>query len=160
HSGSEGLSMAGSGGENDDEITGINVTPLVDITLVLLIIFMMTASYIVTPAIQVDLPKAANSEEVVQSTLALVLTKEARMFFNNSEASEDTLKAFIRSERRKGLELQAVIAADASVQHGKVVHLIDVVKGEGVIKFALNTAADFSAPTEAPTPVAPEAPKP
>ena len=56
--------MAAQAANDDEMITGINVTPLVDITLVLLIVFMMTASYIVSPAIKVELPKAATAESV------------------------------------------------------------------------------------------------
>lgn len=136
--------MASSASEDEDAITSINVTPLVDITLVLLIIFMMTASYIVAPAIKVELPKAATAEPVVQSMLALVITKEGDLFLNNVKTSEDELRTFIRSERTNGKDLEAIIAADASVQHGRVVRLIDVIKQEGVVKFAINTEADFS----------------
>src|SRR5215813_12848322 len=91
--------------DDDDVITGINVTPLVDITLVLLIIFMMTASYIVSPAIKVELPKAATAESVVQSMLALVLTREGDLFLNNTRATDDELRAFIRNEQKKGKDL-------------------------------------------------------
>jgi biopolymer transport protein ExbD len=136
--------MAGAARDDDDAITSINVTPLVDITLVLLIIFMMTASYIVTPAIKVELPKAATAETVVQSMLALVLTREGDLFLNNVRASDDELRAFIRKERGEGKDLEAIIAADASVRHGRVVQLIDLIKQEGVVKFALNTEASFS----------------
>jgi biopolymer transport protein ExbD len=136
--------MAGAAKDDDDAITGINVTPLVDITLVLLIIFMMTASYIVSPAIKVELPKSTTAEPVVQSMLALVLTREGDLFLNNTRASDDELRAFIRNEQKKGKELEAIIAADASVRHGRVVQLIDLIKSEGVVKFALNTEASFS----------------
>jgi biopolymer transport protein ExbD len=139
--------MAAAQDDDEDAITGINITPLVDIILVLLIVFMMTASYIVTPAIEINLPKAANAEAALQSTLALVISKEGQLYVNNRPASDDDLRRFIRAERAKyGEELQAVIAADAAVQHGRVVGLIDLVKGEGVVKFALNTQAEFSAP--------------
>src|SRR5689334_20767281 len=117
--------MAAAGGDDDEAITSINVTPLVDITLVLLIIFMMTASYIVTPAIKVELPKAATAESVVQSMLALVLTREGDLFLNNAPTSDDALRAFIRKEKSEGKDLEAIIAADASVRHGRVVGLID-----------------------------------
>lgn len=132
--------------DNDDGITDINITPLVDIILVLLIIFMMTASYIVTPAIEVNLPKAANAEETKQTQLSLVISKEGRLFLNNREVSDDELRRWIQAERAKGEQLEAVIAADASVSHGRVVGLIDLVKGEGILKFAINTESDFSAP--------------
>lgn len=136
--------MAAAQGDDEDAITSINVTPLVDITLVLLIIFMMTASYIVTPAIKVELPKAASSDSVVQSMLALVLTREGDLFLNNTKTSDDELRAFIRKSRGEGKDLEAIIAADASVRHGRVVGLIDLIKGEGIVKFAINTEADFS----------------
>ena len=136
--------MAAQQSDDDEAITSINVTPLVDIVLVLLIIFMMTASYIVTPAIEVELPKAANAESAVQSTLALVLTREGDLFLNNVKSGDEELRAFIRRERASGKEPEAIIAADASVPHGRVVRLIDLIKGEGVVKFAINTEADFS----------------
>ena len=142
--------MAASQGEDDDAITSINVTPLVDITLVLLIIFMMTASYIVSPAIKVELPKAASAESVVQSVLALVLTREGDLFLNNAKTNDDDLRAFIRNEKQSGRDLEAIIAADASVRHGRVVQLIDLIKTEGIIKFAINTEADFSSSSQKP----------
>ena len=130
--------------DSDDEITGINVTPLVDIVLVLLVIFMMTASFIVAPAIHVDLPKAASGEETPQSTLSLVLTKDGALYLNNTLVQPDDVRRYIRGQREGGKELQAVIAADGNVIHAKVIGLIDLIKTEGVTSFAINTDADFS----------------
>jgi biopolymer transport protein ExbD len=143
--------MAAQAEDDDDAITGINVTPLVDIVLVLLIIFMMTASYIVTPAIRVDLPKAQTAEPVVQSTLALVITREGDVFLDNKKVSDGDIRGFIRAERQSGKELEAIIAADAAIRHGRVVQLIDLIKSEGIVKFALNTQADFTSPQAEPT---------
>jgi biopolymer transport protein ExbD len=128
----------------DDEITGINVTPLVDVTLVLLVVFMVTASYIVAPAIKVELPKASTSEATPQSTLSLVLTREGTLYLNNAPVQPEDVRAFVRAQRARGAELQAVLAADAAVPHGRVVAVIDLIKSEGVTGFALNTDADFS----------------
>lgn len=130
--------------DSDDEITGINVTPLVDITLVLLIIFMMTASFIVAPAIHVDLPKASTAEATPQSTLSLVLTRQGALYLNNAVVQPDDVRRYIRAEQARGKELQAVLAADAQVQHGRVVAVIDLVKSEGVTSFALDTESNFS----------------
>jgi biopolymer transport protein ExbD len=132
---------------DDDEITGINVTPLVDITLVLLIVFMMTASFIVAPAIHVDLPKAATAEPTPQSTLSLVLTRQGTLYLNNTLCELEDVRRYIRTERARGKELQAVLAADAQVTHGRVVGVIDLVKSEGVTSFALNTDAEFTSET-------------
>lgn len=131
--------MAASQQNNDDEmITGINITPLVDIVLVLLIIFMVTATFIVTPSIKVDLPKAATGDATPTSNLALVLDKSGTIYLNGRPASEDEIKAFIRSEMAADKQVQAIISADKSASHGSVIHLIDIVKTEGVTKFAIN----------------------
>lgn len=131
--------MAASQQNNDDEmITGINITPLVDIVLVLLIIFMVTATFIVTPSIKVDLPKAATGDATPTSNLALVLDKSGAIYLNGQPASEDEIKAFIRSELAAEKQVQAIISADKAASHGSVIHLIDLVKTEGVTKFAIN----------------------
>jgi biopolymer transport protein TolR len=135
--------MAGAAAD-EDEITGINVTPLVDIVLVLLIIFMMTASYTVAPAIRVELPKASTGEPTEQSTLSLVLTREGALYLNNTRVEADEVRRYIREQRAAGKDLQAVVAADAQVIHGRVVGLIDLIRAEGVSQFALNTDDQFT----------------
>src|SRR5690348_4371841 len=129
----------GGGDEPGGMIVDINVTPLVDITLVLLIIFMVTASLIVNPGIKVDLPKAASGTETTKSTLALTLNKEGVLFLNGERSSDEGVVRFIGSELPKNPELQAIIAADKVVPHGDVIHVIDLVKRSGVHKFAIST---------------------
>lgn len=126
---------------NDDGpqmISGINVTPLVDITLVLLIIFMVTATYITSGGIKVELPKAASGTEQTKSTLALTLTKDGTLFLNGEKASDDAVIRFIGETLPRTPDLQAIIAADRVVPHGDVVHVIDLVKRAGVRRFAIN----------------------
>ncbi|HVZ75579.1 MAG TPA: biopolymer transporter ExbD [Polyangia bacterium] len=134
--------MAGGANFNDDDgggmIVGINVTPLVDITLVLLIIFMVTASYIVSPAIKVDLPKAASGSDQTKTTLAVTIAKDGQVYLNGERSSDAGIVAYINGELPKNPELQAIIAADKAVSHGDVIHVIDLVKRSGVHKFALN----------------------
>ena len=129
-------------GTGDDDpgpmIVNINVTPLVDITLVLLIIFMVTASYIVSRAIHVDLPKAASGTEQQKTSLGLTLTKDGTLFLNGAPSNDEAVLGFIGGELPRNPELQALIAADRSVPHGDVVHLIDIVKRAGVRRFAIN----------------------
>ena len=139
--------MAGGAGpcDGDDDpgrmITDINVTPLVDITLVLLIIFMVTTSYIVNPSIKVDLPKAATGSDQARTTLGLTLTKDGSLYLNGDKTDDNGVARFIATELPKNPELQAVIAADKVVPHGSVVHIIDLVKRAGVRKFAINVEA-------------------
>jgi len=124
--------------DDSDMIVDINVTPLVDITLVLLIIFMVTASYIVQPALRVELPRAATGEDTVKTTLALQLEKDGALSLNGAHATEDDVRSFIAKALPVKPDLQAVIAADKAVSHGQVVHLIDVVRQAGVHRFAIS----------------------
>jgi biopolymer transport protein ExbD len=118
-------------------ITDINVTPLVDIMLVLLIIFMLTAHLIAKQAIEVQLPKAAQSTEVEATTLAVTLTREGRMLMNGVETSPAGLRAAVRAAVAKDPKAQVIIAGDKNVSHGRVVWVLDVVKSLGVTQFAI-----------------------
>ena len=145
---------SGSDNFNGDDggpqmIAGINVTPLVDITLVLLIIFMVTATYIASGGIKIDLPKAASGTEQTKSTLALTLTKDGTLFLNGEKSSDAAVAKFIGDSLPRTPDLQAVIAADRVVSHGDVVHVIDLVKRAGVRRFAINVDP---AATAAPPP--------
>ena len=141
--------MAGSAQDNDEEITGINVTPLVDVVLVLLIIFMVTANFIVRETVEVDLPRAANGGETVQGLVNVVLDKEGKFFFDGTEMTEQQLEAKVAEAVAKDKDTRAIISADQSIPYGRVMRLIDVVKGQGIAKFALNIEKDV-APAAAP----------
>jgi len=140
--------MAGGANEDDDEITGINVTPLVDIVLVLLIIFMVTANFIVRETVEVDLPRAANGGETVQGLVNVVIDKDGKLFFDGE------LQRKVSEAVAKDKDTRAIISADQSLPYGRVMRLIDVVKGQGIAKFALNIQKD-AAPTPAASPAAP-----
>ncbi|HWE24104.1 MAG TPA: biopolymer transporter ExbD [Myxococcales bacterium] len=134
--------MAVPAQDEDEAITGINVTPLVDITLVLLIIFMVTASYIVKQTIEVELPRAAHGGETVNKTFALVVTKEGKTFLNGVETDDAGLVATVQAARSRGEDVQALVGADKNATHGMVTHLLDVLKGAGVVRFAIQIEAE------------------
>lgn len=125
-------------GGDDDIVAEINVTPMVDIMLVLLIIFMVTSSYITKAAIEVDLPKAAAGGDAVESTLNVIITKDGKLLLDGKDTTLDGITAFIKTEIKANPKLQAVIAADKGVPYGEVMKVIDVVKVNGVKSFALN----------------------
>ncbi|MCI0671870.1 MAG: biopolymer transporter ExbD [Myxococcaceae bacterium] len=141
--------MAGSVQDSDEEISGINVTPLVDVVLVLLIIFMVTANFIVRETVEVDLPRAANGGETVQGLVNVVMDKDGKLFFDGAEVDEAGLTERVKVALAKDKETRAIISADQSIDYGRVMHLIDVVKGEGIAKFALNIQKS-AAPTPTP----------
>jgi biopolymer transport protein ExbD len=137
--------MASSRSDGDEGLfAAINVTPLVDITLVLLIIFMVAAPLIVTsPSIKVALPQAVTAEATKASTLVLSLQREPsgsgyKLFSNGKETDERSIRAAVPGMVKNNPELQAVIAADKGIAYGDVMHIVDVVRELGVTKFALN----------------------
>ncbi|MBU0550076.1 biopolymer transporter ExbD [Myxococcota bacterium] len=132
--------MAGGslGGDEDGGIVGINVTPLVDIMLVLLIIFMVASTYIVKESIEVDLPKAATGGETLDTTLSLILKTGGQIYLNGESITPDKLAAECRRQSAKDPKIQAMIAADKTTPHGEVVELIDLIRQNGVVTFAIN----------------------
>ena len=125
-------------GDEGGMISGINVTPLVDITLVLLIIFMVTATYIVRQAIQIDLPRAANAGESTGTTLAVMLTRDGDIYLDGRKRDETALRDAAREAAAKDKDTRVIISADKNALHGAVVHVLDLIKGEGIAKFAIN----------------------
>jgi biopolymer transport protein ExbD len=119
-------------------IVGINVTPMVDVVLVLLVIMMVSATYIVAQSLKVELPKTATSDESVASTTAVTLTKDRRILFNQVPVSEPELRGKLQSASAGNPEVSLIVSADRDVPHGDVVHVIDVAKLAGITKFAIN----------------------
>ncbi|MEZ4394045.1 MAG: biopolymer transporter ExbD [Polyangiales bacterium] len=138
----------GGGSSSDDEgaITGINVTPFVDIALVLLIIFMVTAKYIVTPqTIPVDLPRASSSGPTQVTAMAISVNQNGDIFVDGRAVNEDGLLAYARQKKSENPEVRAIIAADQRVPHGRVVRVIDIVRRAQVAKFAIQTQPEVAA---------------
>ena len=132
--------MAGNGGGSDDDdlISGINVTPLVDVVLVLLIIFMVTATYIVRASIKVELPRTAQGGEAAGAILSVVLTRDGQIYLDGVRRTEEELVALTRTAVERDREARALISADKGALHGSVVRVIDLVRGAGVTRFAIH----------------------
>lgn len=127
-----------SGGDDDDLISGINVTPLVDVVLVLLIVFMVTATYIVRAAIEVELPRVAQGGESTGTLLSVVLTRDGATYLDGVRRSDAELAERTREAVAKDRDARVLISADKGALHGAVVHAIDVVRGAGATRFAIH----------------------
>jgi biopolymer transport protein ExbD len=119
-------------------IVGINVTPLVDVTLVLLIIMMVSATYIVSQALKVELPKTASSDESVKKTYVVTIAKDGALLYNGKPVTHAELPAKFRAARKEDKDPNLVVTADVAALHGDVVGVIDAAKVEGISKFAIN----------------------
>jgi biopolymer transport protein ExbD len=126
---------------SDESITGINVTPLVDVVLVLLVVLMVTATYLASRAIPVDLPKGKTGEATT-APLTVSLTKAGSLYVDGVPNSEAQLREKLAEARRADPELRAVIAADGAVAHRQVIRVIDLLRQEHVDHFAINVDAD------------------
>lgn len=116
--------------------SGINVTPLVDIMLVLLVIFMVTAKLIVSQTMPMDLPKAATGGEQ-QIVFSVAVNAKGEIQVDNSPVKTDAeLLTLARRARTSNGEVRAVIRADAALSHGRVVRVMDLLKQGGIGKIA------------------------
>ena len=140
--------MAGSGtGRRRGIIAEINVTPLVDIMLVLLIIFMLTAHLLTAQAIQIELPRASQSTALPPTTLAITLKASGEIFLNDQPVTPQALRDAIKASVAKDPRTQAIIAGDKNVSHGRVVWVLDTVKAFGITQFAIQIdPAQITAP--------------
>jgi biopolymer transport protein ExbD len=129
--------MARSSGQDDDGlISGINVTPLVDVTLVLLIIFMVTAKIIVSSGMPMDLPKAASGEQV-QTVFSVELFSDGKTRVDSDVvANDEAVGGLAKTAKAKNKDLRAVVRADKKVDWGRVVHVLDLLRKSGVVKIA------------------------
>jgi len=133
--------MAAGALESDEAITGINVTPLVDITLVLLIIFMVTTKIVLNQAVPLDLPKAATGTSDVQVVFSIVLAVDGRTLVDGRlVTNDDAILSLARDAQSQHPDLRAVIKADSAVTHGRVIHVLDLLKQAHVAKIAFGVS--------------------
>jgi biopolymer transport protein ExbD len=133
--------MAGTltgGGGRTRTIAAINVTPLVDVVLVLLVILMVASTYIVAQTLKVQLPKAHATDGTADKPSTVQLTRDGRLRWNEKDVSDAELPSRVKAAVMADPEMSLVLSADKEVQHGRVVHVMDVAKMAGVTKFAIN----------------------
>ena len=123
-------------------IAGINVTPLVDVVLVLLIILMVSSTYIVAQSLKVQLPKSHATDGTAEKPATVTLLKSGGLRWNDKDATEDEVQKGLKAAFDADPDTNLVVSADREVQHGRVVHLLDLAKLAGITKFAINVQAE------------------
>lgn len=148
--------MAGGASSDDDDglISAINVTPLVDVVLVLLIIFMVTARIIHSQGLPMDLPQAAKGD-AIQTIFSVELSLDGKTVVDSELVdSDEAVTELAQKGRAKNPDLRAVIRADKKVEHGRVIHVLDLLKRAGIAKIAFAVSpgpgAGDPAPVKAP----------
>jgi biopolymer transport protein TolR len=133
------MAMSGSGGGGGAMLTEINVTPLVDVMLVLLIIFMVTAPMLQT-GVDVDLPEAkAQTIPDDEGKLILTVTKDKRMFLGKMQIPFDDVEKILRGNAKLNADHELYLHADKALLYGDVVKIMAAVKQAGVDKLGMVT---------------------
>lgn len=132
--------MAGPIGSGNDDapIAEINVVPLVDIILVVLIIFMVTAPLVLKPTIDINLPKAASGDESPPTPLNIAVAPDGTLNLNGQPATIPEITAFAAKMVAEKPDTAAILQADKSVTLEKLTEIIDVVKSAGVKRVAFS----------------------
>jgi biopolymer transport protein ExbD len=137
--------MAGTisaGGRRGGMISGINVTPLVDVVLVLLIILMVSSTYIVAQTMKVQLPKAKSTDGQAEKPVTVVVQKTGALLLDDKPASEAQIRERLVAAVAADADANVVVSADKETQHGAVVHIMDLCKEAGVVKFSINVQSE------------------
>ena len=118
-------------------ISAINVTPFVDVVLVLLVIFMVTAPIIAKDILKIKLPKTESNDGKALSQLGVSINKDGQILINGQLASEEMLRDQVHQALKSDPETQAIISADVESAYGNVAKVIDIIKSAGLSHFAL-----------------------
>jgi len=119
-------------------IAAINVTPLVDVVLVLLVILMVASTYIVAQTLKVQLPRAHSTDGTAEKTTKVEIMKDGKLRWNEEWIAERALAAKMKDAVAADPEMSLVVSADKETKHGQVVHVLDLAKIAGITKFAIN----------------------
>lgn len=123
--------------DNDGIVSGINVTPLVDIMLVLLIVFMVTAHFVADSGLKINLPKAASADGAATPSLTVSLNQNGEIFLLERKVDSNGLKANLEREAKLNPGVRVMLAADQTLPYRDIVAMLDLVKQAGVTRVAL-----------------------
>jgi biopolymer transport protein ExbD len=118
----------------------LNVTPLIDVLLVLIIFFLMATTFVLAPGIKVDLPQASAVHQAQENDALVVITQDGTVYYQDQPVDLQALQATLSQARQQQPELRLVIRADKGVAHGRVVEVMDTAKVAGVDRLAISTA--------------------
>lgn len=129
--------MAANFDPNSDEgINDINITPFVDVVLVLLVIFMVTAPMMVKESLNIKLPKAESADRSEPAQLGIAINSNGQILLNGKIVNTETLLIESQLAHADNAKVQALISADKAATHGDVIKVLDIVKKAGIDNFA------------------------
>jgi biopolymer transport protein ExbD len=128
------------GSENNDDgiISNINITPMVDVILVLLVIFMVTANFLKKESININLPKVAASDANIKESTQVALTRDGKFFLEGRTVTEEALVADLSREAKYRPNMRVTLSADENLSYGTVSRIMGVLRKCGITKIALS----------------------
>lgn len=124
---------------HDKLVSEINITPLTDVMLVLLVIFMVTTPLIMTESFKVKLPKAVSSTSETGKGVIIAVNEAGEINLNGKLLAADGLSEALRAEFQRGSEKTVVIKADGRARHSVIVKVLDTAKTAGADKLSIAT---------------------
>lgn len=118
----------------------LDMTPLIDVVLMLVIFFMLTTTFVLSPGIEVDLPRGHSTQEPRERDAIITMTKAGVIYYQDAQVSLATLQSVLQRAHNHQPELRVVIKADTQVAHGNVVAVMDIAKHLGIDRLAVATA--------------------
>lgn len=130
---------ARAGNDDGSTINEINIVPLVDIILVVLIIFMVAAPLVMQPKIDISLPKSSSTDiDKSKKPMKIVVGKKGELFIDNKPASIEQLRSESMAKYKENPDTNAILVADKEVTIAMVTEIIDTVKSQGLKKVAFS----------------------
>jgi biopolymer transport protein ExbD len=117
----------------------LNITPLIDVVLLLLIFFMISTTFIIQPGINVNLPETVTSEKHSGKEIVVVITKDNTVYLNEKKIDKNYILERFKTEQDKNPNVLLIIKADKEVAHGHVVEIMDLAKQAGISRQAIAT---------------------
>ncbi len=130
--------MAGASGNSDEEIGSINITPMVDVILVLLVIFMVTANFLKKESLNINLPKVQAADPNVAESLQVAMTKTGGILLDGKDILIPALIKNLEREAKIRPNMRLTLSADESLPYGKITELMGIIRKAGVTKIALS----------------------
>ncbi len=126
------------GGDDNDEIGYINITPMVDVLLVLLVIFMVTANFLKQESVNINLPKVNAADPNVAKSVQVAITKSGKLLMEDTELTEEALVRKLAAESKYRPNMRVTLSADERLSYGTIARVMGLIRQSGVTRIALS----------------------
>ena len=123
---------------DDDEIGYINITPMVDVLLVLLVIFMVTANFLKQESVNINLPKVGAADPNVAKSVQVAITKDGKLLLEGIDTNEEKMVASLAQESKYRPNMRVTLSADERLSYGTIARVMGLIRQSGVTRIALS----------------------